>query len=89
MGDFGDIFDMFPQDEKGQRKAQGAQSQPKSEETDLKSRVINKLVKNKALLIAVVFIGVLVVGAAAYFLIGYIKDNGAKGIIDTVQPFIK
>jgi hypothetical protein len=89
MGDLGDIFDLFSQDnDKKQRKGQEAESEGQPTETSLQSQVINKLVKNKALLVGALFAGVLLVGAAGYFLICYIGDNGVKGILDVIKPFI-
>jgi hypothetical protein len=89
VGDLGDIFDMFSQDdEKKRRNGQDAESSEKSNATDPKSLIINKITKNKALLVTVIFVGILIVSAAAYFLINYIGDHGTKGIIDTIKPFI-
>jgi hypothetical protein len=91
MGDLGDIFDLFSQDG-GDDKKQGnkdPESKEKSNASDPKSIIINKLKQNKALLIATVGVGILVIGAVAYFTIGYIGDHGTKGILDTVLPLIK
>jgi hypothetical protein len=90
MGDLGDIFDMFSQDdEKKQRKGQSADSQDESNRTDPKRLIIGKLVKNRALLIATVCVGIAVVGAAAYFLVGYVNDHGTQSIMDNIKPFVK
>jgi hypothetical protein len=92
MSDFGDIFDMFSRDDdsdkKKQSQQQNTQSQAKSDETDIKSLIINKLIKNKFLFATVSFVCLLIIGAIAYFIFNYVNDHGAKGIIDTVKPFI-
>jgi hypothetical protein len=91
LSDLSDIFDMFSQDsdEKKQRKDQEAGAQDKSNGPDTKSLIVNKLTRNKTLLIIIVCIGILVIGALAYFLIGYINNHGIKDIFDAIKPFIK
>jgi uncharacterized membrane protein len=90
MGDLGDIFDMFSQDdEKKSRKAQDSESQVTTSETDPKSLIINKLTQNKGLLFTLIITGVLVIGIIIYFLVVFINSHGVKGIIDAIAPFIK
>jgi hypothetical protein len=91
MSDLGDIFDMFSQDGDDNKKKpnQDAESQNNADQTDQKTLIINKIIRNKALLFTLIGIGFMVIGAAAYFLTGYINDLGAKSIMENVKPFIK
>jgi hypothetical protein len=91
MSDLGDIFDVFSQDDDDNKKKQNqdAEAQNNFSQTDPKTLIINKIIQNKALLITLIYFGFVVIGAAAYFLTGYINDHGAKGIMDNVKPFIK
>jgi hypothetical protein len=92
MGDLGDIFDLFSQDDdngKKQRNAQDPDSKDQPGATDTRTQITNKLKKNKMLLMATVGVIILVVGAIAYLLIGYLSDHGLKTIIDIIIPFIK
>lgn len=90
MGDLGDIFDLFSQDdEKKSRKSQDGESQGTISETDPKSLIINKIKQNKGLLITLIIAGVLIIGAIIYFLAVVINSQGAKGIFDAIAPFIK
>jgi hypothetical protein len=41
------------------------------------------------IIFTIICTGLLVIGAAGYFIIGYINDHGAKGIMDNVTPLIK
>ena len=91
MSDLGDIFDMFSQDGDDNKKKpnQDGESQNNANQTDQKTLIINKIIQNKALLFTLIGIGFLVIGAAIYFLTGYINDLGAKSIMDNGLPFIK
>jgi hypothetical protein len=89
MSDFGDIFDMFSNDGKENKKSRGQTgSQDEASGNNPMSLVMNKLSKNKPLLIATVVAGTVILGGVAFFLIKYIGTNGAKGIIDTIKPFL-
>jgi hypothetical protein len=90
MGDLGDIFDLFSQDDdKKSRKSQDGESQGTISETDPKSLIINKIKQNKGLLITLIIAGVLIIGAIIYFLAVVINSQGAKEIFDAIAPFIK
>jgi hypothetical protein len=76
-------------DDEENKKSRGQNgSQNEASDHNPKSFVMNKLSKNKALLIATVVAGTLILAGVAFFLIKYIGSNGAKGIIDTIKPFL-
>jgi hypothetical protein len=89
MSDFGGIFDLFSKDDEEIKKSQG-QTGSRDEATgnNPMSPVMNKLSKNKPLLIATVVAGTAILVGVAFLLIKYIGTNGAKGIIDTIKPLL-
>jgi hypothetical protein len=89
VGDLSDIFDIFSNDDEENnrtRKQTGSQDEPSR--SDLKTVVMNKLAKNKALLVATVVAGIAIVGMVTFFLIKYIGTNGTKGIAEGITPFL-
>jgi hypothetical protein len=90
MSDLGDIFDLFSQNEdKKSRTSQEGESQGQTNDTDIKSLIINKLKQNKGLLITVIIAGILIIGLVIYFGWFLVNNYGAKGIIDAITPLIK
>jgi hypothetical protein len=93
MGDLGDIFNMFPRDKETFKTKQGQTADTESPDiskvTDPKSRIINKVIQNKGLLVILALIVFLVLVNTAYFLISYIIDHGTKDITDNFKPIIE
>jgi hypothetical protein len=87
MGDFGDLIDMFSNnaDENNTKNKKDTANNGASG-NDIKSQLLNKVTKNKTLLVSTIIAGTVIVGLVAFFVIKYIGTSGIKNISDGIKP---